>query len=462
MSEPALHPSSYRDPAGFVFQVEGIYYRQVNQSYAADYSLLMSSGLYDTLAGKGLLITHQELPDGPVLPAHATQRYKTLLPAQLGTISYPYEWSFGQLRDAALHTLEVLNISLRHDMILKDATPFNIQFVQGKPVHIDTLSFEKYDPALPWVAYRQFCECFLFPLYLEHYCGIEQRKFQTAWPDGISARLTARLLPWKSRLNAGALLHVHLPNSVRSGGKERKTTFSRQKLLHILQHLEGIIRKLKANVASHPTWNDYYNRTILSQDYLHEKEKLFRQYVDGIAFRTALDIGTNDGFFARILSERKEASILAIDADATCIHRLYTIVREKNIQNVLPLCIDLLLPSPAIGLRNKERASFHDRVHPELVVALAVLHHLVLSSNIPLHDIAGYMAELTIRLLVIEFVPLEDPKAQELIRNRDSHHPYDTHSFERHFLEYFSIEKKSGVPGTKRVLYLMRKKTPIP
>jgi hypothetical protein len=113
-------------------------------------------------------------------------------------------------------------------------------------------------------------------------------------------------------------------------------------------------------------------------------------------------------------------------------------------------------------LRNKERASFHDRVHPELVVALAVLHHLVLSSNIPLHDIAGYMAELTIRLLVIEFVPLEDPKAQELIRNRDSHHPYDTHSFERHFLEYFSIEKKSGVPGTKRVLYLMRKKTPIP
>lgn len=461
MPEPVRHPSSYRDPSGFIFQVEGIYYRQINQSYAADYSLLMGSGLYDTLVKKGLLIAHQELPDHPPFSANADQRYKTLLPAQLSRISYPYEWSFEQLRDAALLTLEIMNEAILHGMILKDATPFNIQFEEGKPVFIDTLSFEKYDPSLPWIAYRQFCECFLFPLYLEHYCGMEQRKIQTAWPDGISASLTARLLPWKTRLSFGTLLHVHLQNKV-SGKDERKVVFSRQKLLNILQHLESIIRGLHTSADNLSTWNNYYQTTILSQSYLHEKEKLFRVYLDGLVFHTALDLGANDGYFSQILSERKDAFILAVDADTICIDRLYRTVREKQIRNILPLCIGILHPSPAIGFRNRERASFHDRVRTELVVALAVLHHLVLSGNIPLHDIAGYMAELTTRLLVIEFVPLGDLKAQELIRHRSSHHTYDTHSFEQHFLEYFSIEKKSVVPGTERVLYLMRKKIASP
>lgn len=460
MPEPVRHPSSYRDPSGFIFQVEGIYYRQINQSYAADYSLLMNSGLYDTLVKKGLLIAHQELPDHPSISANADQRYKTLLPEQLSAISYAYEWSFEQLRDAALHTLDVLDQAIRHGLILKDATPFNIQFREGKPVFIDTLSFEKYDPTVPWIAYRQFCECFLFPLYLEHYCGMEQRKIQTAYPDGISAGLTARLLPWRTRLNFGALLHVHLQSSIRvANGKQKKAVFSRQKLLNILQHLESIIRGLHTSAVTHSTWNDYYQKTILSQDYLHEKEKLFRHFLDGIAFRTALDLGANDGYFTLILSERKNASILAIDADTVCIGRLYSIIREKNIQNVLPLCIELLHPSSAIGFLNKERASFHDRVHPELVIALAVIHHLVLSGNIPIPDLANFMAEVTASYLIIEFVPIEDDKVRELVRNKSRYHePYNASFFEQCFLEYFFIEEKNKIIGTERILYLMRKK----
>jgi hypothetical protein len=460
MPELVHHPSSYRDPAGFIFQVEGVYYRQVNQCNAADYELLMGSGLYRALVGKELLISHRELTDGPVFQTDTMVPYKTLLPLQLSSISYPYEWSFTQLKDAALLTLDVMNISVRHDMALKDATPFNIQFLGGKPVFIDTLSFEKYEPALPWVAYRQFCECFLFPLLLEHYCGVEQKKIQTAWPDGISARLTSRLLPWKSRLNAGTLLHVHLQNSIKTGGKERKTEFSRQKLLHILQHLEGIIKKLKTNADSLSVWNQYYNKTILSQEYLMEKERLFRQILDGINFRTALDIGTNDGHFTRILSERKDVSITAIDADSICIDRLYTIVRENDLRNILPLCIDLLQPSPAIGLRNKERASFHDRAHPDLVVALAVAHHLILSSNIPIPDLADYFARLSASLLIVEFVPIDDDKVRELIRNKRIHHtPYDAAYFEQCFREHFVIERQDKIAGTERILYLMKKKS---
>jgi hypothetical protein len=456
MPEPRNHGASYRDPSGFVFQADGIYYRQVHQSYAEDYEKLMSSGLYAALVKNKWLIPHREVPEN--LTASADW-YKTLLPDQISLLSYPYEWCFGQLQDAALLTLSVLTESLRQDMVLKDASPYNIQFLQGSPVFIDTLSFERYDPGLPWVAYRQFCECFLFPLYLAHYRGIDTGKILTAYPDGIPAEVTARLLPRKSRFNPGALMHVHLQTMIRpASGTGRPPAFSRQKLTHLIQNLRHIVTRLKPRPTRTSPWSNYYDDTILSQNYLDEKQRLFRDLLSGVHFRTALDLGANDGFFSRILSERGEASITAIDADAVCISRLYSAIREKNISNILPLCIDVLHPSPAIGFRNKERASFNDRFHAELVVALALIHHLVLGANIPLRAIPPYLAGLSTGWLIIEFVPLEDKKAQELIRNKARWHlPYDASSFEQYFGEHFSIGKKSKVPGTERILYLMKK-----
>jgi len=459
MSEPLHHPASYRDPSGFVFQVNGIYYRQVNQPYAEDYEKLMSSGLYATLVRNKWLIEHQEIPTDPAASANG---YKTLLPAQINLLSYPYEWCFTQLRDAALLTLSILTQSVGQGMILKDASPYNIQFVNGKPLFIDTLSFENYDAGRPWVAYRQFCECFLFPLYLEHYCGIGIGKILTAWPDGIPVPTTARMLPRKSRFNPGALMHVHLQNMVKPApGKSERSSFSQEKLTRLIQHLESIIKKLKPLPAAHSTWSNYYQETILSSRYLDEKQRLFRDFMTGLPFRTAIDMGANDGVFSLILAERPETSITAIDADGACIDRLYNTLREKKISNILPLCIDLLHPSPAIGFRNRERPAFNDRAGADLVVALALIHHLVLSANIPLRDIPGYFATMTTGWLIIEFVPVEDEKAQELIRNKDRwHQPYDAPSFEQYFGEYFSIGKKSRIPGTERTLYLMKKHQP--
>jgi hypothetical protein len=165
-------------------------------------------------------------------------------------------------------------------------------------------------------------------------------------------------------------------------------------------------------------------------------------------------MGANDGYFSQLLAERSDADVIAIDADAACINNLY----NKHISNILPLCVDILHPSPALGFRNKERSSFNDRFRAELVVALALVHHLVLSGNVPVRDVAGHLAELSIHLLIIEFVPLEDEKAQELIRNKHRWHlPYDELSFEQIFLEYFTIVKKSRIPGTERILYMMKK-----
>ncbi|HTI09665.1 MAG TPA: hypothetical protein VL832_13945 [Puia sp.] len=465
MPELPHHPASFRDPSGFVFQVKGIYYRQISKSYAEDYEQLLQSGLYAKLTARKLLLTHQELPENL---SGSPEHYKTLVPEQLELITYPYEWSFDQLKDAALHTLAVLRLSLEHDMILKDASPFNIQFRDGKPLFIDTLSFERYDASLPWVAYRQFCESFLFPLYLEHYSGLGTQKALLSWPDGIPAAVTARLLPWKCRWKMGVWMHVYLPAMVegrtkRGEGPKRggrpapgKGTFSKEKLQHILQNLEAILNRLGTK-GDDSTWRNYYEATILSRDYLEEKERLFREFMQGLTFKTALDIGANDGYFSHILGEA--ASVLAIDADAFCMNTLYRGLREKNILNIQPLCVDIVNPTPAIGFRNRERASFSERVRVELVVALALVHHLVFGRNLPLTDIPGYFAELTTGYLLVEFVPLEDEKVQELIRNKSRYHlPYDAHYFEACFGQYFDIGKKKEIPGTKRILYLMKKR----
>ncbi|MHA4807754.1 hypothetical protein ACX0G9_06595 [Flavitalea flava] len=462
MPDPLHHPASYRDPSGFIFQVNGIYYRQVSPTYAEEYALLMESGLYRLLTEKKLLIAHKEVRDNPALSDNA---FLTLCPEQLTTVSYPYEWSFDQLKDAALLTLSIMRIAIDHGMILKDAAAFNIQFREGMPLFIDTLSFERYDPSRPWVAYRQFCECFLFPLLLEHYANAGLQKILSVYPDGIPASVTARLLPLKSRFRLGVWLHVHLPNRVgnykekHNKGSDRALVFTRQKLLHLIQNLETTITGLKRQLPAPTVWSNYYTGSILSSNYLEEKEKIFRQLTEEIDFSSALDIGANDGYFSHILSGRKEAAILAIDADNECINNLYRSVKEKKTGNILPLCVDISRPSPAIGFRNKERASFNERVLVDLVVALALIHHLVFGNCIPLSDIAACFADLTREYLIIEFVPVTDPKTSELIKNKTGiHHPYDSFSFENTFGNYFTLVKQLKIPGTERVLYLMVKK----
>ncbi len=451
------HPASYRDPSGFIFRADGLYYRQVNRSYHADYEWLFHSGLYKTLTEKGLLISHREIEED--LTGHP-ERYKVLLPEQLPFISYPDEWSPSQLKDAALLTLQILRISLDHGMILKDATPLNIQFRAGKALLIDTLSFEKYDPVLPWVAYRQFCECFLFPLYLQHYLSTGTHKIAAAWPEGIPAATTATLLPWKSRWRLGVWLHVLLPVKVRKdelpGGKA--LSFNKNKLLHLADNLTGILERLNTGTVNPSTWNNYYRETIISPAYLLAKENLFRAYTADIHFGSALDLGANDGYFSKILAE-KTTSVVAVDSDWQCINNLYQYTRQTHGRNILALCVDIADPTPARGFDNAERSSFSSRMPADLVVALALLHHLVLSRNIPLSRIAAYFATLTHTWLIIEFIPLSDTKAMDLTRNRKTiPSPYDAIVLEQEFSRYFSIDKQEIIPGTKRVLYRMKKK----
>jgi hypothetical protein len=261
------HPASFKDPSGFVFESGGTIYRQVNQYYAAQYRHLISSGLYQQLVADKQLIPHREISDNIT---GSDDWFTTLVPEPVPTLSYSYEWCFEQLRDAALLTLQVLRTAVKHGMILKDATPFNIQFHNGRPVFIDTLSFDTYDPEKPWIAYRQFCQCFLFPLYLEHYLKTDVQKILSTYLDGIPVDIIVKLLPLKSRLSLGVWLHVYLQHTTVSNAKgaNKAMRFSKKKLLDLVSHLESIINNFPAERSYKSTWSNYYEDPILSKDYL--------------------------------------------------------------------------------------------------------------------------------------------------------------------------------------------------
>lgn len=449
------HPASYRDTSGFVFKQDGIIYRYVHPRYELHYTQLMSSGLYDELVKRKQLIAHQELTD---TAGFALDEGKILLPEQIPFISYPYEWSFDMWKDAALLTLQIVSASLQKGMILKDATPFNIQFYKGKPVFIDTLSFENYEAGKPWVAYRQFCECFLAPLLLMHYCHPDTGKLFTAYPNGIPMQLLVSLLPKRSKWNMNTFLHVHLQAkfSVKQNNKPAKANnFSKQKLELLLKGLESFVQKITAKSVK-TTWDDYYTDTILGDDYLKEKTRLVQSFCNVVDHKTVIDLGANDGHFSLLFNDNKE--VIATDADTNCINDLYLKIKKENRQNILPLVNDLATPSAAIGWNNTERESLTARLKADLVLALALVHHLAIAGNVPLRLIADWLQPMA-EHLIIEFVPKDDEKVKQLLQHRtDIFDDYSLENFRAVFAEKYKIVKEEKAGNTNRVLFLMARR----
>jgi ribosomal protein L11 methylase PrmA len=450
------HPASFKDPSGFVFEADGKFYRQVNQFYAPQYRQLMDSGLYAQLVKNGQLVSHEEIN---INFTQDKEWFITIFPEAVNYISYPYEWCFAQLKDAALLTLKILRQSLEFGMVLKDATPFNIQFHNGRPIFIDTLSFDTYDPKQPWIAYRQFCQCFLFPLYLEHYLKSDIQKILSTYINGIPVDIIAKLLPLKSRLNLGVWLHVYLQNTTMINDKENKSQvrFSKKKLTDLVSHLETIIYNFPADKPFKTTWSNYYDDTRLSKEYVDEKEKIVLDMCGQTGAKTVLDLGANTGHFSKKLASLG-MTVVATDTDSRCINKLYLDTTKNSALNILPLVVDVANPSPAIGFNNRERAAFHDRIQTELVLALALIHHLVIGRNIPLPALAAYFHRVSPQL-IIEFPPKKDEKVKQMLSSRpDIFLDYDQEHFETAFSTYFTIADQIKIPGTERILYRMIRK----
>jgi ribosomal protein L11 methylase PrmA len=431
-------------------------YRQVNESYQTHFDHLMESGLYRRLVEEGLLIPHEEVR---LEAAAADQAYKTLKPEQLEFVSYPYEWCFSQLKDAALTTLRIQKLALQHEMILKDASAFNIQFHRGRPILIDTLSFESYCEGEPWVAYRQFCQHFLAPLALMSYVDLRLNALSGIHLDGLPLDLTSRLLPLASYLRPSLLFHIHMHAKTQKamGGRASGKTaarVSRRGLLALIDSLESAVTR-RSLAEKRSEWADYYSAHRYSDQAFACKEEWVDRFIERIGPRTVWDLGANTGRFSRICS-RREIPTVSFDHDHLAVETNYRDARRLGDRFLLPLVIDLTNPSPAVGWAHRERDALVERGPAKAVLALALVHHLAISNNVPLDDIA----ELFRRVgdwLVVEFVPKEDEQAHRLLESRkDIFANYHQEGFEKAFGAHFHLEARAPITGTLRTLYLMR------
>lgn len=458
--------ASFRDPSGFIFIKNGIYLRQINECYRKDYDRLMTSGLYQKLVSVGYLTPHKEYP--LKRDKQAPVAYKIIKPLPIPFISYPYEWCFSQLKDAALLTLKIQKIALEYSMILKDASSFNIQFNLGKPVFIDTLSFEKYEEGQPWIAYKQFCEHFLAPLALISYKDFRLAKLMQNYTDGIPLDLAVKLLPLSAKINPPLFFHIYLHaksqkkyTGVSLHGKFRKS-FSKHALLGIIESLESAVNSLKWQQGE-SVWSDYYKGSayhIYNSESFTQKKLLVGKYLKLAGPKTLWDIGANTGIFSRIASDMGIPTV-SMDNDYSVVEHNYIEVKKNNESLILPLWVDITNPPPSTGWGNEEHDSFLSRPLPDTVLALALIHHLAIGNNLPLPMIARFFARICTHL-IIEFVPKEDPNVVLLLQSReDIFADYNQSAFKSEFLKYFTIEKQDKLPDSQRTLYLMKKRHAI-
>ena len=458
MTRPEPVAGSFRDPCGFLFRRDGVLYRQINTAYKEDYELLLASGLYEELVEKKLLIPHEEASLELAVDSDAI---KVIRPEPVPFVSYPYEWCFSQLKDAALTTLTIQWLALARGLILKDASAYNIQFSKGRPVFIDTLSFEKYEEGEPWVAYHQFCQHFLAPLALRAYSDERLSALLKTYLDGVPLDLASRLLPARTRLKPALLIHLHLlaraEAKVTEGvSGQRQNRVSKQGMLGIVDNLRAGVAKLTWKPEG-TLWGDYYDETNYSRLAFDSKRDLVTELLQQAAPEFVWDLGANTGEFSRIAAGLARQT-LALDSDPAAVERHYLRCKTENETSILPLISDATNPSPGLGWDNAERDSLADRGRPDTLLALALVHHLAIGNNLPLGRIADSFAGHC-RNLIVEFVPKSDSQIERMLSTREDIFPdYSPRGFEAAFAERFETVRSEQIRDSDRTLYLMTRR----
>jgi len=453
------HSSSFRDPSGYVFIENGDIKRVINPIYFKQYKALTESGFYNTLFKNELLISHEELT--------STDENIIIKAEKISFVTYPYEWSFNMYKEAALLTLKLQKYSLEQGFSLKDASAFNITFHNGKAIFIDTLSFDFYTENSPWRAYKQFITHFFGPLVLAKYHGAQSLKHLNNFIDGIPLRLLSSMLPSKTKLSPTLYSNIHLLAKLEDKhnedykGEAKAGSLSKKGQLNIIQSLYDYIKKLE--LKEHSEWGNYYDKTNYTDDAFLKKSDIINTWVNDIKPEKLIDVGGNDGTFVRKLNS-KVNNALVCDIDNNAVDFNHKMMKLNKEQNILPFVLDVLNPSAAIGLNNKERDSFLNRIKdfaPDVTLALAVIHHMSLSGNVPFRESAKFFS-LFSEYLIIEFPKREDSWVQRLLNNKadfkDYFDFYNLDSFENSYSEYFEIIEKHIIVNSERLLYLLKKK----
>ena len=450
---------SYRDTAARVVKKEIGYYRYIFHEYKAEYDHLMKSGLYQELIQKELLIEHQEIE----VDTDDPRVYKLLHPTQIPFQSYPFEWSYTQWRKSILAYLRINHIALKYGMILKDATPYNFYLTGGKAVMFDTSSFMLFKENDSWIAYRQFCEEFLSPVALMHYNGVEWSKLTMANLRGMPLSFVSKQLPIKSWFNLTTLLHIHVHskysgyNQLEQKENKKNKGFTLEKIKSLQKMIFNTIYKWEKPHQFENHWSTYYENDIESKVYLKNKEATIRKWLEVIKPKSVIDLGANTGKFSFIAAEYAER-VISIEGDEKCVDE----IEEKisiNSNKIFTLIGNLSKPSPRLGFLYSITESIYKRGESDMVLGLALVHHLHISNRLTFEQISILFASFSSEYVIVEFIPINDNKVQILIKDKSINLiEYNEDYFTKALSSFFIIKEIIRLKDTWRSLLLLEKK----
>jgi hypothetical protein len=463
IDSPEFDAGSFRDPDNKILHHDGAILRCLSGRALADWEQLAGTSFFARLMADGRVIPTGRVVDPGVLPPLDARWVALLKHETVPLISYPYEWSFGMLRDAALLQLDVTTAALDEGMTLKDATPYNVQWKGPRPTFIDVGSFTPYRAGDPWAGYRQFCELFLYPLFLQAYKGVSFHPWLRGSLEGIQASEMRSLLSARDLVRAGVLTDVYLQAKAQERYEDtprnikadlRKAGFGPRLIQHNLARLRGIVEGLRWEPAR-STWSEYQDTHTYRQQELRHKTTFVEGVLKTRRWQSVWDFGCNTGVYSRLASGHADL-VLAVDADHLVIDRLYRALREEGSTNILPLVWDFANPSPGLGWRRRERRPLVERGKPDLILCLALIHHLVIGRNIPLSELIAWLATLGADLIV-EFVGRDDPMVQRLLRHREGQEfDYSAEALEAALAGAFATVTRDASEHGTRILYHAR------
>jgi SAM-dependent methyltransferase len=462
----APDPGSFRDPSGQVYHVGDRILRGVDRDTLDDFRALRECGLLDELTSAGRLVPTHELSLDRLDPGEGSVFGKTwsgvLEHEPVPFVSYPYEWSYSMLQDAALLQLDILETALERGWSLKDASAYNVQWRGSRPVFIDIPSFEPREDGVGWRAYRQFAMMFLIPLMLRAHLGVSHNSLLRAHLDGIDPVEAARFFRGMARYRKGVPTHVLFPAMVERSiaKKERDGVPAKRRpdrpqsdamVIGLVQSVRRLVRRLSRPV-SHTAWSRYETSHSYGDAEFGEKEAFIEKALQRGRNGLVWDIGCNTGHFSR-LAEKHADYVVAVDGDHDAVEQLYLRQRDAGGERILPLVMDLANISPAQGWAGQERAAFDRRAAPDLVMCLALIHHIRISANVPCAMFLDWLRGLGARV-IIEFVERDDPMVVKLLTNRnETYEDYDREAFEAAARERFDIEDVQPLKGGLRRIY---------
>ncbi len=444
--------SSYRDPEGFVSIEDERVFRYMDSKAYKDFLDANQEGFLNRLVQEKKLVPWQSKD----IQLEKTGPYNNVVQLhRLSFISYPYEWSFQALKKAAIFHLDIQIEGLENNVVLSDATAYNVQFVGTEPIFIDHQSFKPYSDGEFWKGHGQFCEQFLNPLLLSAEVGIDYNGIYQANVDGIASELLLKVLPFYKKLKPALLMHLVVPHSMstkRTVAKKTQTRkFSKNSYLALLKTLRSTIDGLKPKIKG-TFWSGYADCNNYQDSSFQEKEKFISDFVQKTQPPILWDLGCNNGYFSILAAKNGARSVMSFDFDLECLDNLFLKAEELNL-NIQPLLFNLSKPSPNIGWQQQERQGIFERRNATSLLALALIHHMRISSNIPLDQIVGYLTKLA-PSGVIEFVPKTDSKVQELLMLReDIFFDYEQQNFEQLLLSKAKIIERCKINNSDRTLY---------